>query len=41
MGVRHVLLTKNVQVTESEAHENPGAEQSEKNQFLQGPEQVP
>lgn len=30
MGVRHVLLTKNVQVTESEAHEDPGAEQSEK-----------
>lgn len=36
MGVRHIFLTKNIQVTESEAHEDPGAEQSEKNQFLQG-----
>lgn len=37
MGVRHVLLTKYVPVTELEA-QDPGAEQSEKknNHFLQG-----
>lgn len=40
-GSRHVLLTKNVQVTDSQAYEEPGAEQREKISFFKAQNKCP